>query len=176
MKNLDTKTLRKIIEKSKKELRGDWLIIGGTVLPLLGIEHRFTTDLDIVGLFETNMSDTLKLMEIAESFQLPVESINQAGAFFLKKIPDYRKHIILFDKGKRCRIYYPDLYLFTRLKVGRLSESDMEDILLFVEISKKDDDLLKKTLKFISEELRRTKSSLKKKKLIKIRKKLESLL
>lgn len=75
-------------------------------------------------------------MEIAESLKLPVESINQAGAFFLSKLgkpAELKKHLVLFDQSKNCKIFRPDFYLFIQLKIARLSPSDLEDCLVFTE-------------------------------------------
>lgn len=85
MNTINHRLLKKFIDLAASKLEGDWILIGGSLLPLLGIEARTTTDIDFVNLNPRKSSnqDTLELMEIAESLKLPVEAINQAGAFFL---------------------------------------------------------------------------------------------
>jgi hypothetical protein len=121
------------LEKAAAKLSGEWIIIDGTVLPLTGIDHRVTVDIDIINLnFESSNKDSLKLMEIAEELKLPVESINQAGAYYLAKIENVLDHLILLKESKKCKIYRPDAFLFLKLKLERLSETDMEDCIEFL--------------------------------------------
>lgn len=129
--------MKKFIAKALKTLEGEWVIIGGTVLPLMGIDHRVTMDIDLVNLnFRNSTQQTLELMEIAESIGLPVEAINQAGAYFLSKINDVKDHLIPLEQSKNCTIYRPDAYLYLKLKVARCSETDMEDCLVFFQKNK----------------------------------------
>jgi hypothetical protein len=79
---------------------------------------------------------TLKLMEIAEDLGLPVETINQAGGYFLSKIPGYRKSLVLLHTGPQARIYRPDALLYVLLKLPRLSESDLGDCLRFLDYTR----------------------------------------
>jgi hypothetical protein len=125
---LDINTLKKFLDKAADHLTGDWLLMGGTVLPLLDQEVRATTDIDIVRVGGKGRNeDTLQLMELAESIGLPPESINQAGAFFLSKIEHGKKDLVLLRKGKKSRIFRPGATLFILLKIGRMSQSDFAD-------------------------------------------------
>ena len=99
------------------------------MLPLLGVGHRSTMDIDLAGISEQGQSETLKLMELAEELGLPIEAINQAAAYFLLRETDFRKHLVLLHQGTRATFFRPDATLFVRLKVSRLSESDLEDCL-----------------------------------------------
>lgn len=137
MKAIDQKILKKFIKIAGDKLNGRWILIGGTVLPLLGIEHRVTTDIDFVGPATAPQSEVLKLMEIAEQLGLPVESINQAGAYFLRKISGFEKHLVEVHKGKSATIYRPDVTLFLKLKMARLSETDLEDCLQLLKTGEK---------------------------------------
>ena len=50
----------------------------------------------------------------------------------------YRKSdLIVLKKGRRATIYRPTLSLFWKLKVGRLSESDLNDCLAYLKFSRK---------------------------------------
>ena len=78
------------------------------------------------------------LMEIAEELKLPVESINQVGVFYLSKIDDDRDHLVLIQESKQCNIFRRDVYLFIKLKIERLSETDLDDCVHFLRKQKKE--------------------------------------
>ncbi|MGK5085192.1 hypothetical protein WDW37_18035, partial [Bdellovibrionota bacterium FG-1] len=120
------------IQLAGDRLEGGWVLLGGTLLPYLGIEYRVTTDIDLAGLGTKEQSQTLELMRIAEDLGLPVESINQAAAYFLMKQQPFDHHLILLHRGKKAEIWRPDLFLFLTLKIGRLTESDLTDCLEMV--------------------------------------------
>jgi len=141
MTGIDDKLLWRFVKRVGERLSGDWVLIGGTVLPLLGVKKRITLDIDICGSLSSTQSDSLRLMEIALELGLPVEAINQAGSHFLHRIKDYSKHLVELHRGKKARIYRPDATLFLLLKIGRMSETDVSDCLDFLKITKKSDHL-----------------------------------
>lgn len=154
---INAKVMKVFLEKAASKLSGEWIIIGGTVLPLIGSDHRVTVDIDIINLnFESSNNDSLKLMEIAEELKLPIESINQAGAYYLSKVEDVADHLVLLQESKKCRIYRPDVYLFIKLKIERLSETDLEDCLQFIKKSKEEYQLHKKEISKILQKKSRT--------------------
>lgn len=119
------------IEKASDRLSGDWIIIGGTVLYLLGIEERVTMDIDIAPPSKASQ------MEMAQELGLPIEAINQTGAFFLHRLAGWENSIIEVRAGKTSRFYRPDVNLFIKLKAGRLTEQDLEDCKNFIRWAKK---------------------------------------
>lgn len=132
--NLDQKLLRKFIKLAAEQLEGEWLLVGGTVLPLLGANHRSTVDIDFVGLGRKERAQQLELMKIAEQLDLPVDIINSAAAFFVdrhlrdhKRQTHDKKHLVLLKAGKKANIYRPDTELYFSLKLGRFSDSDLSD-------------------------------------------------
>lgn len=127
MKNLDSNLLKKFLDLALQELKGEWLLVGGTLLPALGINIRSTIDIDLVGLGEKERAQNLELMEIAEKLGLSIESINQAADFFVKKARYTDADLITFKSGKGVQIYRPSLFLYWKLKIARLTESDVED-------------------------------------------------
>lgn len=130
---INSKLMKKFIAKVLTNLEGEWVIIGGTVLSLLGIDERVTMDIDMVAINnKQSNSQSIKLMEIAESLGLPVEAINQAGEYFLSKVDGFQDHLILFAESKKCKIYRPDAYLFLKLKLARSSETDLRDCMAFL--------------------------------------------
>jgi hypothetical protein len=130
---MNKKIMKKFVEIASEKLTGEWVVIGGTVMAVLGIDYRVTVDINFVNLKNKNSNaDSLKLMGIAEQLGLPVESINQAGAYFLSKITDVQEHLVEIKKTKSCTIYRPDVYLFVKLKLGRFTQTDLEDCLVMI--------------------------------------------
>lgn len=127
MKKLDSKLMRSFLKSAGDSLKGEWLLLGGTLLPAVGLNIRSTVDIDLIGLGATEAAQGLELMEVAESLGLSVETVNQAAAYFLKKVGYSRKDLLLLHKGKSAIIYRPSVELYWRLKVARLSESDFSD-------------------------------------------------
>lgn len=137
MTALDSKTLSVFLKMAGDRLEGDWVIIGGIVLALLGIRHRVTLDIDIVGPAEATQEQTLALMEIAEKLGLPVEAINQVGAFFLRRIPGWETLLVRLHEGKSAVIHRPQVTLYILLKLRRFTETDLVDCLEFLRFARK---------------------------------------
>jgi hypothetical protein len=144
MRTLDRALLQELLVKAGDHLSGRWVLIGGMVLPALGVEYRTTTDVDLVGMGEEEHKQILGLMEVAEFLHLPVETINQAGAYFLHKIPGYEKELILLHEGKNAKIYRPSLFLFWQLKLSRFSQSDCDDCIEFYRYSLRNNEVVHK--------------------------------
>ena len=51
MKPIDVKILKKFLKIAGIELSGEWVLMGGTVLPLLGVDYRTTVDIDFVSVY-----------------------------------------------------------------------------------------------------------------------------
>jgi hypothetical protein len=130
---IDSKLMQKFLDLAHARLKGEWVIIGGTLLPLVGIDHRVTVDIDIINLdLNKTVDQTLELMDLAQTLNLPVETINQAGAYYFSKIVDAKDHIVLLQESANCKIYRQDVYLYMKLKIDRLSESDLMDVIHFI--------------------------------------------
>lgn len=127
MKEINSKLLKKFVQLAVERLSGDWIIIGGTVLPLVNIDVRLTLDIDVAKGKSESPDQTLQLMEIAEDLGLPVEAINQAGSFFLRKIENWEDNLVLIKSSKSCRVFRPDSTLFLLMKIARFSENDFMD-------------------------------------------------
>ncbi len=136
MSGLDGTRLRRFLKLAGERLRGDWVVIGGCVLPLLGVEHRVTVDIEIAGPDDSGMKDTLILFGIAEELGLPVETINQAGALFLRRIPFWESNLIEIHRGSGATLHVPDATLFLLLKIRRLTESDLGDCLAMLDLAR----------------------------------------
>lgn len=124
---IDTSIMKKFLQQASNKLSGKWLLVGGTLLPAVGIDVRPTVDIDLVGLGDKERSQTLELMDMAASFGLAVEVINQAASYFVEKLKPQSKDMISLLKGKTAEIFRPSAELYLRLKAPRLNESDLLD-------------------------------------------------
>jgi hypothetical protein len=108
------------------ELEGEWLLLGGAAAALWFLDDRVTADIDLIGLAGTT-DDRLRLMDLAAAHGLPIEAVNSAADFFVRRIPGWRDEIEVLRPGPRATIYRPTPTLFLLLKCGRLSEQDLAD-------------------------------------------------
>lgn len=129
MTTITAKLIDQFVDLVLKELKGDWVIIGGAVPYLLGSSERPTLDIDIAGPDGAIQADTLKLMEIAQTLGLPIESINQTASFFLKRILGWQNQLVLIRSNQHCKVYRPNIELYFTLKLQRASESDIADLM-----------------------------------------------
>jgi len=130
------KLIKNVIQKICDRLTGDWILIGGAVLPLLNASDRYTQDIDLVGPKSSIQTETLALMQIAEEEGLPIEAINQAASYFFYKIEGWEKELKLIQKGKKANVYRPTATLYILLKLSRFTESDLEDCLKMIQYAK----------------------------------------
>lgn len=124
---LDSKLLKEFLKMAGSKLEGNWLLVGGTLLPAVGLQVRTTVDIDFVGLGKKESAQSLELMELAESLGLSVETINQAAKYFVEKVGYEKEDLIPLVSGKKATIFRPSISLYWKLKVGRLSETDLID-------------------------------------------------
>ena len=126
-KTLDSKLLKEFLKLAASKLEGEWLLVGGTLLPAVGLHVRATVDIDIVGLGKKEATQSLELMELAEALGLSVETINQAAKFFVEKAGYNKEDLLPLMKGKSATIFRPSVALYWKLKSSRLSETDLID-------------------------------------------------
>jgi hypothetical protein len=131
--DLDRERLEGLLTALTERLAGDWLLVGGALAALwLRMPGRTTEDVDLVGLTGTP-EERLALMRFAEEAGLPIETLNSAADFFVRRVPGWQQEIELLRAGSKARIYRPSPTLFLLLKIGRLSEQDLGDCLAMVE-------------------------------------------
>jgi predicted nucleotidyltransferase len=128
---IDRQRVLDLLERAKLQLTGEWLLVGGAFIALTVDERRTTEDIDLVSLSDSN-EQRMQLMKLAEDAGLPVEAVNTAADFFVRKIEGWRESMTLIGTGKACVIYGPSPTLLLLLKIGRLSESDLDDCLATV--------------------------------------------
>lgn len=130
--DLDRARIDATIQAAADRLSGDWLLLGGALVALWLEPRRVTEDIDLVGFSDTT-ADRLALMQLAQDLGLPIEAVNSAADFFVKRIPDWRAQVELFRQGTRARIFRPTPTLFVLLKLRRLSSQDLTDCLTLLE-------------------------------------------
>jgi hypothetical protein len=122
----DRSRIEELLRLAADQLEGDWLLIGGGAAAAWFSPARTTEDLDLIGLGGTQ-AERFALMDFAVAAGIPVEAVNSAADFFVRRIPDWRDRIAVLVRGARGTIYRPDPTLFLLLKLGRLSAVDLED-------------------------------------------------
>lgn len=128
---MDRKSFIELFDALKRELEGDWIIVGGALLHILGISPRETLDFDIVPVGEITNRLQLLIMKIADDLGYPPETINFGAEYFVKKIDGWENELVLLEDTGTCRIYRPTKKFFRRLKEARGSETDLRDIQLY---------------------------------------------
>jgi hypothetical protein len=125
---LDRSGLARVVDAVAERLAGEWLLVGGALVALWLEPRRTTEDIDILGLRGT-AEERWALMALAVELGLPVEAMNSAADFFVRRIEGWRDELEPFRRGARGRVYRPTVTLFLLLKLGRLSEQDLADCL-----------------------------------------------
>jgi hypothetical protein len=125
--NLNSQSLARFLDLAVKKLQGEWLLVGGTLLPAVGLDVRTTIDIDLVDINPKGGHQTLELMELADAMGLPVETVNGAAAFFVRKAGYKRSDLLPLRKSPHAVIYRPSVRLYWKLKASRLTESDLLD-------------------------------------------------
>jgi hypothetical protein len=125
---LERAGLERVVDAVAERLAGEWLLVGGALVALWLESRRTTEDIDILGLQGT-AEERWALMELAVELGLPVEAVNSAADFFVRRIEGWRDELEPFRHGARGRVYRPTVTLFLLLKLARLSEQDLADCL-----------------------------------------------
>lgn len=128
---LDRARIERFVARAADELEGDWLLIGGAAAAIWFSPDRMTEDIDLVGSSGTN-AERLRLMEVAEAEGLPVEAVNSAADFFVRRIPDWNRETVLLRRGASAAIYRPTATMFLLFKIRRLGEQDLADCLSLI--------------------------------------------
>lgn len=117
-----------LLELAGRQLDGDWLLIGGAAAATWFAPTRTTEDLDIIGL-GGSQEERFALMTLAAAAAIPIEAVNSAADFFVRRIDGWRDELVVLHRGPRATIHRPSATLFLLLKINRLSETDLEDCL-----------------------------------------------
>lgn len=128
----DRTRIQAFLQLAGERLEGEWLLIGGGAAAAWFAPTRTTEDVDLISLAGTQ-ADRLALMELAAGASLPIEAVNSAADYFVRKIDDWRDHLVVLHRGTSATIYRPDSTLFLLLKVRRLSETDLDDCIALID-------------------------------------------
>lgn len=114
-----------------KNLSGDWILVGGGLLHVLGISDRETIDIDIVPVNDITNRDQLKIMDVAVKNGFPPEVINFSAEFFVKRENNWKNELVLLYENDNVRIFRPSVKFFRQMKEQRGTETDLLDIEIF---------------------------------------------
>ena len=128
---MEQKDILKLYNDIVKNLKGNWLLIGGALLHVLGISNNETLDIDLVPIDQITNSDQLKIMDIALKNGFPPETINFAAEYYVKKQKNWQNELILLNETENAKIFRPSKKLFKQLKQERGTETDLLDIQIF---------------------------------------------
>ena len=128
----DRSRIKALLAHAVEWLEGDWLLVGGALAAVWFRPERRTEDIDLVDFTDGN-SGRLRLLELAEREGIPVEALNSAADYFVRRVPDWKEQVEPWLRGSRATLWRPTPTLFLLLKVHRLSEADLQDCLLLVD-------------------------------------------
>src|SRR5437016_2250604 len=111
---LDRDRIEKLLGRVVDRLSGDWVLLGGALAAVWFRQDRVTEDIDLVSI-EDSQERRFELMEFVSSEGLPVEAVNSAADFFLRRIQGWKTELEPFRQGATARIYRPSPTLFLLL-------------------------------------------------------------
>lgn len=123
---LDKARIDLVVDAVVNRLDGSWLLVGGGLVALWLDGSRTTEDVDLVGM-EGTQAERFALMDLADELGLPIESVNSAADFFVRRIDGWDEMIEVLRAGPRATVYRPTTTLFVLLKLGRLTDRDLAD-------------------------------------------------
>jgi hypothetical protein len=124
----DRDRIRAFVALAADRLEGEWLLVRGAAAAAWFAPGRATEDIDLVCL-DAAQAGRLALMQLAAEASLPIEAVNSTADYFVRRIDGWREHLVVLHRGARATIFRPDVTLFVLLKLGRLSEVDLDDCL-----------------------------------------------
>lgn len=128
----DKARIEALLAAASVELEGEWLLLGGAAAAAWFSVARTTEDIDLVGLAGT-AAERLALMNLATASGIPVEAVNSAADFFVRRIDGWREELVPLIRGPRATIYRPSATLFLLLKLERLTATDLDDCLVLLD-------------------------------------------
>jgi len=137
----DRSRIQALLELVGTQLEGEWLLIGGGAAAAWFAPERTTEDVDLIGLGGTQ-DERLALMTLAASAAIPIEAVNSAADFFVRRIPGWRDELVALHRGQRATIFRPSATLYLLLKIGRLTATDLEDCLGLVAHTERADEVI----------------------------------
>lgn len=127
----DCSRIQALLQTAGDRLTGEWLVVGGAAAAAWFSPSRTTEDIDLISLAGTQEA-RLALMELAADVAIPIEAVNSAADFFVRRIAGWRDQLVELRRGSSAVIYRPSATLFLLLKLERLSEADLDDCLMML--------------------------------------------
>ena len=125
---LDRARLAELLEAACATLSGDWVLLGGALAALTFSAERVTEDIDLVPLGAPDGRRD-QLMDFALAQSLPLEAVNSAADFFVRREAAGPEDFEVLREGASARILRPTPTLYIVLKCNRMSEADLADCL-----------------------------------------------
>ncbi|MBE7447525.1 MAG: hypothetical protein HS111_01130 [Kofleriaceae bacterium] len=126
LRALDRDRLLALLATASERLEGEWLVVGDAAAAAWFSTARVTEDIDLVPL-DPCAGQRLALMELAAASGLPVEAVNSAADFFVRRVDGWRDELVPLLRGPRATIHRPSATLFLLLELERLSATDLAD-------------------------------------------------
>lgn len=124
----DGAAVQRLLATAVERLDGSWLLVGGALVTAWLEGERRTQDVDLIGP-EGTREERLALLDLADELGLPIEALNTAADYFVRRVDGWESETRLLLEGSRGRILRPTVTLFLLTKLSRLSESDLGDCL-----------------------------------------------
>jgi len=128
----DRARIQALLTLAGERLDGEWLLIGGGAAAAWFSPGRTTEDIDLIGLGGTQ-AERFALMELAVEAAIPIEAVNSAADFFVRRVAGWRDELVVLHRGSRATIFRPTATLFVLLKLHRLSAVDLDDCLALLD-------------------------------------------
>jgi hypothetical protein len=123
---LDRARIERFLDRAASSLQGEWVLVGGAAAAVWFSPERTTEDIDMIGASGTN-AERLKLMEVADAEGLPVEAVNSAADFYVRRVPNWNRDLVELRRGMAASIFRPSATVYLLLKLRRLAEQDLDD-------------------------------------------------
>jgi hypothetical protein len=127
----DQQRISGLLDQLGTLLTGEWLLVGGALVSVWVEPRRVTQDIDLIGL-QGHANERFALMDAVLTLGLPIEAVNSAADYFVQRIAGWRGEIEVLRQHAHCVFYRPTPTLFVMLKIGRLSEQDLQDCLAVI--------------------------------------------
>ena len=66
-------------------------------------------------------------MEVADAEGLPIEVVNSAADFYVRRVPEWNREVVVLRQGASAKILRPTATMYMLFKLARLGEQDFDD-------------------------------------------------
>ena len=122
--------LDEFLDSAADRLPGRWVLVGDAAAAWF-LDDRVTRDIDLVAMEDTH-EQRIALLDLAAERGLPLEAVNSAAGWFLRRIAGWENELEPLRSGHGTTLR-PSPTLFLLTKIRRLAESDLADCLALIE-------------------------------------------